>query len=148
MMAPQVRAGRRGRLPSLEAQTLAFFENARRFGRNASYSLRWHGFQAYLRYQPRFELPDGKTAGEVLVIASITVPEAYRRRGWFWRYCQLCAALARDGVAVESVHNVKLAEALRRRPEFLEFEERQFLMKKTGPEDWPLTLLPDPKMVF
>lgn len=148
MMAPQVRAGRRGRLPSLEAQTMAFFENARRFGRNASYWLKWRGFEAYLRYQPRFVLPDGKEAGEVLVIASIAIPEAWRRRGWFWRYCQLCAALARDGVAVESVHNVKLAEALRRRPEFCEFEERQFLMRKAGPEDWPLKLPPDPEMVF
>lgn len=148
MMTAPVQTKRGGRLPSLEAQTVAFFENARRFGGNASYSLRWHGFQAYLRYQPRFELPDGKTAGEILVIASITVPEAYRRRGWFWRYCQLCAALARDGIAIESVNNSRLAAALRRRPEFWEFEPRQFLMKKAGPEDWPLVLPPDPKMVF
>lgn len=148
MMSSPNQAKSRGRLPSLEAQTVAFFENARRQGRNANYWLRWHGFEAYLRYQPQFELSDGQVVGEVLVIASIAVPKAYRQRGWFWRYCQLCAALARDGVAVESVHNVKLAEALRRRPEFWEFEARQFLMKKTGPEDWPLTLLPDPKMVF
>lgn len=148
MMATPIQAKRRGNLPSLEAQTVAFFENARRFGGNASYPLKWHGFQAYLRYQPRFALPDGKSAGEVLVIASITVPEAYRRRGWFWRYCQLCAALARDGVAIESVNNSKLAAALRNRPEFLEFEDRQFLLRKSAMDDWPLNLPPDPDMVF
>ncbi len=148
MMPIQIKAKRRGRLPSLEAQTMAFFENARRQGRNASYWLRWRGFEAYLRYQPRFELPDGKDAGEVLVVASIAVPKAYRQRGWFWRYCQLCAALTHNGVAVETVNNTKLAAALRRRPEFWEFEERQFLLRKSAMDDWPLNLPRDPKMVF
>lgn len=147
-MTPQVRAGRRGRLPSLEAQTVAFFENARMYGSNASYPLKWHGFEAYLRYQPQFELPDREVVGEVLVIASVAVPQAYRQRGWFWRYCQLCAALARDGVAIESVNNSKLAAALRNRPEFLEFEARQFLLRKSAMDDWPLNLPPDPDMVF
>lgn len=148
MMTAPIQTKRRGRLPSLEAQTVAFFENARMYGSNASYRLAWHGFEAYLRYMPRFELPDGQVVGEVLVIASVAVPAAYRRRGWFWRYCQLCAVLARGGVAVESVNNSRLAAALRRRPEFWEFEDRQFLLRRSAADDWPLNLPPDPDMVF
>lgn len=148
MMLTQIKAKRRGRLPSIEAQTVAFLEAARLCGHNVSYWVRWRGFEAYLRYQPRFDLPDGEVVGEILVVANIAVPKAYRQRGWFWRYCQLCAALTHNGVAVETVNNTKLAAALRRRPEFWEFEERQFLLRKSAMDDWPLTLPPDPKMFF
>ena len=105
-------SGRVRRLPSVEAQTIAYFEEAR-----ASERLlmpRWlafGGFKVYLRYWRNRTLPDGTVPGELLVIASVTIPDRYQQRGWFWRYCQLCAALAADGVLLECVHNLELLAA-------------------------------------
>jgi hypothetical protein len=129
------------RLPSVEAQTLAYFEEAR-----ASERLpmpRWlafAGFKVYLRYWRKRALVDGTVLGELLVIASVTIPERCQQRGWFWRYCQLCAALAADGVVLECVHNLELLEAVRRHPAFREVGERDFLLQKAQPRDWPLAI--------
>lgn len=135
------KSGRVRRLPSVEAQTLAYFEEAR-----ASERLpmpRWlafGGFKVYLRYWRKRTLVDGTVLGELLVIASVTIPERCQRRGWFWRYCQLCAALATDGVVLECVHNLELLEAVRRHPAFREVGERDFLLQKAQPRDWPLAI--------
>jgi hypothetical protein len=134
------KSGRVRRLPSVEAQTLAYFEEAR-----ASERLpmpRWlafGGFKVYLRYWRNRTLPDGTVPGELLVIASVTIPDRYQQRGWFWRYCQLCAALAADGVLLECVHNLELLAAVRRHPAFREIGVRDFLLQKAHPRDWPLS---------
>jgi hypothetical protein len=135
------KSGRMRRLPSVEAQTLAYFEEAR-----ASERLpmpRWlafGGFKVYLRYWRKRTLVDGTVLGELLVIASVTIPERCQQRGWFWRYCQLCAMLTEDGVVLECVHNLELLEAVRRHPAFREVGVRDFLLQKVHPRDWPLAI--------
>jgi hypothetical protein len=89
------------RLPSVEAQTIAFFEEARA----AAWPpmprwLAFGGFKVYLRYWRKRTLVDGTVLGELLVIASVTLPDRYQQRGWLWRYCQLCAMLTEDGVVL------------------------------------------------
>ena len=128
-------------LPSVEAQTIAYFEEARAAARPPM--PRWlgfGGFKVYLRYWRNRTLVDGTVLGELLVIASVTIPERYQRRGWFWRYCQLCAALAADDVILECVVNLELLEAVRQRPAFREVGVDNFLLQKAHPRDWPLAI--------
>lgn len=132
--------GEPSQLPSVEAQTIEFFEEGRRADWMAARYLRFGGFEVYLRYRRNVTLLDGSVLGEVLVIARVTIPRRYRERGWFWRYCQLCAALANDGVIVEAVLNPWLLEALRRHPEFREYATQDFLLQKTQPGAWPLSI--------
>lgn len=134
------------RLPSVETQTVAFYETCRKLGLRDSLWLKWRGFQVYLRYYREFTLLNGEKVGEVLVIANIQIPRGFRRRGWFWRYCQLCSALALDGVFIESVNNRALADALRRRPEFREYGDGHFLLRRHRWDEWPLSLRPDPRV--
>jgi hypothetical protein len=101
--------------------------------------LAFGGFKVYLRYWRKRTLVDGTVLGELLVIASVTIPERCQRRGWFWRYCQLCAMLTEDGVVLECVHNLELLAAVRRHPAFREVGERDFLLQKAHPRDWPLS---------
>ena len=121
---------RRPRLPSLETQTVAFVELARAQckRRMVSMWLRWNGFEVYLRYSPRY-IAGNVSIGEVLVIANIEVPKKYQHRGWFWHYLRLCSALTVGGIVVESVHTQYLYDALSKRQEFIEFEEKSFLLK-------------------
>ena len=128
------------RLPSVEAQTIAFFEEARAAAWPPTPRwLAFGGFKVYLRYWRKRTLVDGTVLGELLVIASVTIPDRYQQRGWFWRYCQLCAALAADGVLLECVHNLELLAAVRRHPAFREVGVRDFLLQKAHPRDWPLS---------
>lgn len=69
------------RLPSVETQTVAFVEAARTSGRPiVSDWVRWSGFTVYLRYARSHTIGQEKV-GEVLVIASVTVPAHLQRRG-------------------------------------------------------------------
>lgn len=131
---------KRVRLPSIESQTLAYVEAARRQRRYPAQWLDWGGFRVFLRYQRFYRLDTELQPGEVLVIASVEVPERYQRRGWFWRYCQLCASVVKDGLVLESVLNEDLAEALRRRPCFVEYEPGSFMLRKQSPDAWPFAL--------
>ncbi len=131
------------RLPSIETQTVAFVEAARARNRRGIVSCRveWRGFNGYLRYcrnMPMGTMP----MGEVLVIATVEIPEELQRRGWFLRYCQLCCALVEHGVVIESVVNPELEEALTRRPAFKRIGSNTFYLEKRGWGDWPLSLLP------
>lgn len=129
------------RLPTLETQTVAFVEAARALQSPlpSAQDLRVSGFAAYLRYWRNYEV-GSEVLGEVLVLANIEIPSRCKRRGWFWRYCQLCCALVEDGVIIESVLNERLLEALLRRPAFEAFGSRNFLLRKRGWGDWPLSI--------
>ena len=124
-------------LPSIEAQTIAFIEAARaqRSRRPISLELRWQGTCVYLRYCANFAVGD-ELIGEVLVLAMIVVAPRYRGRGWFTRYMQLCYALARDGLVIESVLHARLASALTRHFECTEFQPRNYLLRKRSAADW------------
>lgn len=129
------------RLPSVEVQTVAFVEAARARGWPiVSEWVRWDGFKVYLRYIREHSIGE-EAVGEILVIASVTVPERFQRRGWFWRYCQMCLALVEDGLAIECVYNPWLHAALARRSPFREWQPNQFVLLKSGPRDWPLKLI-------
>ncbi len=129
------------RLPSAESQTIAFMEKVRRERKIKAVSdIRWDGFKVYLRYASKGYLPPPNEHLEVLVIANITVPEKYRRRGWFWRYCQMCLSLAKNGIVIECVLNEQLLAALRRNALFEEYIEGNFFLRKQNPNDWPLIL--------
>jgi hypothetical protein len=132
--------GRTPRLPSIESQTVAFLEWARRQPRPVATCLEWDRFSLYLRYNRQGYLPPPWEVSEILVIASVELPKNYQQRGWFWRYCQLCAALTKNGVAIESVQNPHLLAALRRHPMFIEYQAANFYLRKVAFEDWPLTL--------
>lgn len=132
--------GRPSKLPSVESQTLAFVEWARARPTPEAAWLEWDGTRVYLRHWPHSYLPAPWQDLEVLVIANVQLPEQYQRRGWFWRYCQLCAALSRGAIAIESVRNKDLLAALRRHPEFVEYQPAAFLLSKPQPDDWPLKL--------
>jgi hypothetical protein len=139
MTAPKVSRppSRSEKLPSVETQTVAFVEHARSQRRAAvSRWLKWGGFAIYLRYYKHYTA-EGVRIGEVLVIASVESPIRYRRRGWFWRYCQLCLALVDDGLIIESVVNEELIKALSMRPEFVEVSPSTFFLKKRGPDHRP-----------
>jgi len=140
MNTPYKKRGRRPRLPSIESQTIAFLEWARKKSRPIATTLKWDGNHIYLRYWRHGYLPPPWENAEILVIANITVKESYRRRNWFWRYCQLCAALTKHGVVIESVLNERLFKALCRHPEFIQYRSECFYLKKESFEEWPLTL--------
>ena len=127
------------RLPSVESQTIAFIEKVRQrqLARGSS-DIKWDGFKVYLRYIRKGYLPPPNEDLEVIVIASIKVPMKYRQRSWFWRYCQLCLCLAKDGIVIECVLNEQLLKTLRRNPLFEEYIEGNFLLHKQHPSDWPL----------
>jgi hypothetical protein len=129
-------------LPSVEMQTIAFYESARANERHKTMAsqLEFGEFSVYLRYCRNRSLLNRDPLGEVLVIASVSVPDQLQRRGWFWRYCQLCAALTADGVVLESVIDSELFKALLRNPAFQKIGERDFLLHKTHPRDWPLSI--------
>ncbi len=127
-------------LPSVEAQTLAFVDAARQGGGITNRWLEFAGFAVYLRYAPSLVLTDALTVGECITLATIEVPTRYRHRGWFWRYCQLCVALVEDGVVLESVVNRALLASLRQRPAFVEFTPKHFVLRKSAPGGWPLTV--------
>lgn len=125
-------------LPTVESQTIAFFEAARRMKRTTVCAeLGCRGYSVYLRYW-RNQQVHHKVYGELLIIAKVWIPERDQKLGWLWRYSQLCAALARDGIILECVHHPELYAALQRRPEFVEYVKRNFLLEKSHPEDWPL----------
>ncbi len=122
-------------LPSVEAQTVEFVEDARAADRPYSTELlHWSGFRVYLRYHRNYTVDD-KVFGEVLTIAKVVVPEPLQRRGWFWRYCQLCLALVDDAVVVENVFNPHLYAALERRKGFQLLSSKVFVMHKQRPDD-------------
>lgn len=127
-------------LPNVETQTIAFFEAARRMPRDLHPTLLYcRGYRLYIRYW-RNQPVHGQVRGELLVIASVSIPLREQRCGWFWRYCQLCLALARDGIILECVNNKDVYAALKRRQQFVEYEPRTFLLEKSGPGDWPLQI--------
>jgi len=129
---------KRPRLPSVETQTVAFVASARAQEERAAISrwLHWRGFYVYLRYWRNYEV-GGEVLGEVLVLASVEIPQRFRRRGWLWCYCELCYALVEDGLILERVINKGLERALSQRPEFVEVSPGTYLLKKRGPGDWP-----------
>ena len=128
------------RLPTVESQTVEYFDQARNSVLMQPRWLMFEGFKVYLRYRRDFRLSENQTLREVLVIANVEIPERYRRRGWFWRYCQLCAALTEDGVVIEAVRNPGLRERLRQHPAFLEFQKMSFVLQKDQYGDWPLAV--------
>lgn len=131
---------RRVLLPSVETQTVAFVEDARARGWPiVSEWVGWNGFKVYLRYVREYTIKE-EPIGEVLVIANIEIPARWQRRGWFWRYCQLCLALVENGIAIESAYNPWLRDALARRNPFVEWWPNQFVLVKKRPGDWPLNL--------
>ncbi len=135
------RCGRPPRSPSVESQTMAFLEIARKsLARSQAKYLTWDSITVYLRYWRTDYLPAPWDQCEVLVIARVEIPKRYQRRNWFWRYCQLCAALVSGGVVIESVLNKDFCKALRRHPEFIEYQDKNFFLHKKHPLDWPLTL--------
>lgn len=123
-------------LPSIEAQTVEFIERSRASKRARPARVEWAGFSVYLRYQKQTFFNGHTLHAEVLVIANVNIPPRFQRRGWFWRYCQLCAALADDGIIIECVINDDLLAALRSRTNFVEFQDKTFLFKKSSPMDW------------
>lgn len=123
-----------GRLPSVETQTVAFVEAARAAGRRCNSWLKFRGFRVYLRYERTYESGD-VTLGETLVIANVEIPERFRNRGWFLRYCELCVALVEDAVIVECVYNPHLYASLSRREAFLETKFREFVLLKQRPNE-------------
>ena len=123
----------------VETQTVAFVEAARASDRPMqSQWLVWQGYRVYLRYARAYATLDDEALGEVLVIANIEVPGRFRRRGWFWRYCQLCLALVDNGLVIENVHNPYLYAALARHPQFRLSGKYDFVILKRHPGDWPL----------
>lgn len=132
------------RLPSVEAQTVAFVEYARQEREPMNAKTRWAGFSAYLRYARERRLTDSLVVGECLTIASVYIPDHLQHRGWFWRYCQMCQCLVNDALVLESVINVSLLKALGRRPEFLEFKPDSFLLRRTPDRPWPLSVFQTP----
>lgn len=120
------------RLPSVETQTVEFVESALGHSDISRRWLEFNGFYVFLRYCPRFTVAD-VVLENVLVIANVEIPEKYRNRGWFWRYCQLCAALVEGGVVAESVVNIDLRRSLTKKSGIEELQPGHFfLAKKTS----------------
>ena len=124
------------RLPSVESQTLDFMEFARQKGEAMSAWAQWAGFAVFLRYAPSRQLTDALAVGECLAISTIRIPERLQHRGWFWRYCQLCLCIVDDALILEGVVNPALREALRRRPECLEFHAQSFVLRRSSDQPW------------
>lgn len=140
MNRPARKPGPAGRLPSIEAQTIAFIEASRAQAQPAKPKwLRWRGFWVYLRYRRDYRVGD-MLLREAIVIANIEVPRRFQGRGWFWRYCQLCLALTNDALVVEEVQNPYLYAAIKQRTEFVEVAPATFVIRKQRPGDWPLSL--------
>jgi hypothetical protein len=128
------------RLPSVETQTIAFIEKSRALpGSCHAKRLQWNGFSVYLRFWKSYPVGSMELK-EAVVIARVDIPQAYERRGWFWRYCQLCLALTDDALVLEEVLNPYLYAAIKRRPGFVEVAPRTFVIRKRKPGDWPLKL--------
>jgi hypothetical protein len=82
------------KMPSLELQTQAFYEKAKRAQRDDGYRLVWNGFQLDVGYSARFEFRTlGVTLLDVLIVADVFVPPRLRNRGWFTLYCDFCSRL-------------------------------------------------------
>lgn len=140
MNGPARKPGPAGRLPSIESQTVAFIEESRALPRPAKPRwLRWNGFWVYVRHRMDYRV-GGLLLREAIVVANVEVPLRYQRRGWFWRYCQLCLALTNDALVVEEVQNPFLYSAIKRRSVFVEVSEGTFVIRKKKPGDWPLKL--------
>lgn len=132
------------RLPSVEAQTLAFVEYAQKEPEPMSALTEWAGFSVYLRYARNKRLTEDLSVGECIAISSIHIPEHLQHRGWFWRYCQMCLCLVSDALIIENVHNPSLRAALRQRPEFLEYIPTSFVLRRTLECPWPLRVFQSP----
>lgn len=122
----------RGRLPSVETQTVAFVEAARAARRRSAGWLKFSGFRVYLRYEPVYKSGDMEL-GETLVIANVRSPAYFRDRGWFLHYCELCAGLIDCAVVIECVYNPRLYASLSRRKSFRETMFREFVLLKRRP---------------
>lgn len=138
-----LRLNRQRRLPSVETQTVAFVEFARQGGEIMSTWVEWAGFAVYLRYAPSRRLTDSLEVGECIAISTIHIPDRLQHRGWFWRYCQLCLGLVEDALVLEGVVNPSLRASLRQRPEFFEFHDESFVLRRLPDHRWPLRVFPD-----
>ena len=143
MTAPKVSRphSRDAKLPSVESQTVQFVRTSRMQLKNqlpqSVFSwLEWGGFKVYARYCRQYPANE-IIVGEVLVIASVEVPERFRGRGWFWSYCEQCLSLVDDGLIIESVINKKLKHSLSMRTEFAEVSPNTYFLKKRGPDHRP-----------
>lgn len=122
------------KLPSIEAQTIAFIDSCKRGSSIDRASLSYGGFYAYLRYDTRLEIAPGRILNDMLTIANVEIPLKLQRRRWFWRYLQLCAALNDGRILVESVVNPGLRMALQRHAGFeaVDFHGPSFLLRQSA----------------
>jgi hypothetical protein len=118
------------RLPSIEAQTAAFIDSCKRGSSIERAWLSYAGFYAYLRYSTRLEIEPGRILTDMLTVANVEIPLKLQRRGWFWRYLQLCAALNAGRILVESVVNPYLRVALQRHAGFEGLPGHSFLLRQ------------------
>jgi hypothetical protein len=127
------------KIPSVEAQTVAFLD-ACKHGHSIEHStMQYAGFSIYLRYALQMQLSPERTVRNLLIIGNVDIPEKLRDRGWFWRYVQLCAALNDGHLLVQSVVNKRLLASLRNHPAFEEVLDRSFLLRQdqwAGPHAW------------
>lgn len=127
------------RLPSIELQTLAFFETCKELGEFQFFELRSDGYVVRLAYSPLLKMAGKKRLRHALAIFDVEVPAASRRRGWFLRYCQLCSFLVGDALFL---YNVDRPELEKRLPQ-LGFEPLRptvWVLFRRAKEDWLLKL--------
>lgn len=100
--------------PSLELQTLEFFEYSRPKGERRIVELRRNGFRVCLEYMPELELSQQDVLKEVVSINDVYVPMRYRCRGWLTYYLKMCERLAGGALFVPDPGG-PLGQALRRK---------------------------------
>ncbi|MEV8519503.1 hypothetical protein ABZR86_06855 [Dyella marensis] len=99
------------RLPSLESQFAAWVCAVDRNLASRNLTLKRAGFRAYVRRS--YRKLDGIPV-VTLDIASISIPERFRGRGWFRQFRQIVEAMNPwNATYYESVHNPQLASYFR-----------------------------------
>jgi len=99
------------RLPSVDAQLAAWVVAVDRDLARRNLWLSWNGFKVYVRRSHRIL---GQESLITLDIASVTVPERLRQRGWFKQFRRLAEALNPwDATFYEAVMHPDLEEYFR-----------------------------------
>lgn len=86
--------------PSLELQTVEFYEHACTAELHDNVALQRYGFRVLLEYVPAIVLSTHGVLSDILVIGDVYVPVRYRGRGWLTYYLKLCSSLVGDALMI------------------------------------------------
>lgn len=136
-------------LPTVESQTLAFVEAAKRTGEWHEMEIEAGGFYVHIKYAPvlyldplLFRRTKARLKNTVSIYA-VRIPDAQQRKGWFLRYCQLCSLLVGEALIVDNVEIPTLRNRLAS-VGFVPDGRRSMVLQRSQPDDGsPLLRLGD-----